>query len=495
MHAVMIRGEMEYEFSDSGEGGQFQATGKVVTFLRQHLAKGEIDQAVALYESCVENVADSLMLEFKSASKVMQKAMANMFYRARDYRRAAVACETIGEWGAAAKAYEASLVWDKAAACFLKAGNKQKAAAMLQKAGDPRRAAELFFESNDPGAAAQALEAAGDKLGAAQLVLRSGDKKKAAQLLAQVLPGDPAYLQAAAVLADVLVDLGRRDLAIQVLAKAMPRDRKIKDNATAELAYKAGLLLAANSQPTEAATAFEMVRVFDPKFKDVAQRLVAMTQDAATVPAGIPPSSTGKAVRVAPATTGGAMVAPKTSSDPFAALDGNPFGVSRPGGNVNATGEIEVPNTGFVTRMQGYELLKTLPIFEDLSLDEMKDFYNLCEQATFAAGDVLIEQGQPGQALYIIREGNIGVFNVEGGREVPIVKLGSGTYVGEMALIDDAPTSARVKAMDEVKVFRIRKDVFRNYLYTHDLVAMRVYRSFTRTLVERLRDTTARVKK
>lgn len=486
----MIRGEMEYEFSDSGEGGQFLATGKVVTFLRAHLAKGEIDLAVALYESCVENVGDALMLEFKIASKPVQKSMANMFYRARDYRRAAAACEVIGEWGAAAKAYEASMVWDRAAACYQKAGNKAKAAAMLQKAGDPRRAAELYFESNDAGAAAQALEAAGDHLGAAQLSIRSGDKKRAAQQLAQVPPNDPQYPRAVALLAEVLVDLGRRDLAIQRLASAIPRDRKIKDPATAELAYKAGLLLAASGKAAEAATAFEMVRLYNPSFKDVAQRLVALGNEA-TVPSSITPASTGSGPRIAPSSTapGAPPVAPARSVDPFSALDGNPFA-----GKAAATGELEVPSTGYVTRMPGYELLKTLSIFEDLSLDEMKDFYNLCEQVSFQPGEVLIEQGRPGQALYIVRQGSIGVVAVEGAREIPIATLPAGKYVGEMALIDDAPTSARVKALEPVKAFRIRREAFRNYLYTHDLVALRVYRSFTRTLAERLRETNARVK-
>jgi len=52
-----------------------------------------------------------------------------------------------------------------------------------------------------------------------------------------------------------------------------------------------------------------------------------------------------------------------------------------------------------------------------------------------------------------------------------------------------------VKAAEKVAAFRIKKDAFRSYLYTHDMVAMRVYRSFTRTLSDRLRDTNARLAK
>ncbi len=477
----MIRGEMEYEFSDN-EGGQFFASGKVVAFLRSYLAKGEIDQAVALYESCVENVGDALFAEFKSASKVVQKGMANLFFRARDYRRAAAACEIIGEWVAAARAHEAALQWGKAAECHLRTGAKDRAAAMLQKAGDHRRAAELYFEAGDLASAAGVLAGAGDYLGAARLSLRAGDKKRAAQELAQVPPTDPNYPHALAELSDLLVDMGRRDLAIQRLLAAAPRDRRVRDAGQGELAYRLGVILAAAGRPAEAAAAFDMVKAWNPQFKDVAQRIASLPADQAVTVAPthsrIPPATTGRtvpgtpAVPTAPQSVGG-------GADPFAALEGN----TEPS-----------LSTGYVTRMQGYELLKTLPIFEDLSLDEMKDFYNLCEQVTFEPGEVVIEQGRSGQALVIVRQGSLDVVSVEpSGQEKPLARLPAGKYVGEMSLIDESPTSARVKAAERVTAFRIRKDAFRAYLYTHDLVAMRVYRSFTRTLAERLRETNARL--
>lgn len=492
--APMIRGEMEYEFSDQ-EGGQFLATGKVVAFLRSYLAKGEIDQAVALYESCVENVGDALFLEFKVASKTVQKAMANLFYRARDYRRAAAACEIIGEWGAAARAYEAALEWPKAAECHLRVGAKDRAAAMLQKAGDHRRAAELYFESGDLASAASVLAGAGDFLGAARLSLRAGDKKRAAQELAQVPPSDASYPQALSELADLLVELGRRDLAIQRLLAAVPRDRRVRDAGQAELAYRLGVTLGAAGRPAEAAAAFEMVRAWNPQFKDVAARLASLPADQAlTMGPRIPGATTGRGTTtgatvpgpLAGSTTGAVPTAPlSVGRDPFAALDAS-------GG---ATVAAEAPvDTGYVTRMQGYELLKTLPIFEDLSLDEMKDFYRLCEHVTFEPGEVVIEQGRAGQGLVIVRQGTLDVVTVEpSGAEKPLARLPAGKYVGEMSLIDESPTSARVKAAERVSAFRIKKDAFRAYLYTHDLVAMRVYRSFTRTLSERLRETNARL--
>jgi CRP-like cAMP-binding protein len=148
---------------------------------------------------------------------------------------------------------------------------------------------------------------------------------------------------------------------------------------------------------------------------------------------------------------------------------------------------------GFVTRMEGYDVLKKLPIFQDLTLDEMKAFYNICEQVFYAKGEIIIEQGKQGEALIIVREGSIRVSKVEGGRATTLATLPAGNYVGEMSLIDDAPTSARVTAAESVKALRIKRDRFEQFLFANDRIALRVYRTFVRTMSSRLRDTNAQM--
>jgi tetratricopeptide (TPR) repeat protein len=536
--------EVEWEFSDSGgASGQFHATSAVVTNLRSMLAKGEMDNAVELYESCVDNVGDVLLADLPSSSSKLQRSLANLFYRARDYKRAAAACERLGEWEAAAKAYESAYAYDQAASCYLRMNDPRKAAAIYQKAGNHAKAAEIYNGVKDYASAAGALESSGDPLAAAQLFARLNDHRRAAQALAKIQANEPKYVPAMTLLAEVLVAMGRRDLAAQRLATALPRDGVVRDAATAELVYRlGGLLLEAGDAP-RAVRVYEMLRAMNPPYKDVGARLAQAASLAGTVmppPPSPPPLPQAPAVPVAPAHSGtiqvvgvSAPMAARTTAtlqglsgptapvapsggggggaggggggggpagDPFASLDGNLFG-SKGGGPQNPAFGLDPrggPSPqhlgGPINRMEGYDLLKTLPIFEDLSLDEMKDFYNLCEPIMYEAGAVIIEQGQPGEALVIVREGNIRVTKRDGvGKDIPIATLGAGKYVGEMSLIDEGPTSARVIAADRVKALRIRKDAFQTYLFTHDLVALRVFRTFTRTLVQRLRETNARL--
>lgn len=496
---------MEWEFTEGdGDDGQFMPTGKVIEFLRTHLARGEIDAAVGLYESCVEGVGDQLWAEFVSASTPTKKAIANLFFRARDYPRAAEACQNLGEWSAAGRSYAAAYAFDRAAECYLKAGEQARAAKMFEKAGHHRKAAELYYQSNQLEPATDALEKAGDALGAGQLAMRTGDLNRAAHLLAQVPQNDPRFIQATGLLSEVLVKLDRRDLAAQRLAAALPPGTVVKDKMTAEIAYRLGRLLWEAGRGDQARQAFELVTGYDPSYKDVATNLKSLSGGtgvvqqvtdpfipvSSTMPASPIPASTSQtqpvpAARVPP---------PAAPTDPFAALNGNPFAPKNTPTRAAARPEpAETVPIGYVQRMEGYDALKALPIFEGLSLDEMKLFYTVCESVFFQQGEVLIEQGHPGEGLIIIREGNCIVSKVEqGGHETTLATLGPGKYVGEMSLIDDAPTSARVRAQGNVKALRIRKERFEQLMFANDRIALRVYRTFVKTLSDRLRQQNAR---
>ncbi len=499
---------MEWEFSETEDGGgAFLATGKVVGAIRTHLARGELENALSLYESCVENVGDELMAEFRAASTKLKKAMANLFYRARDYKRAATACMQLGEWGAAARSFEASFDYARAAECYLKVRDAPRAAAMWAKAGNPQKAAEVYHRVGDFGKAAQVMASAGDHLQAAQLAVRAGDRENAARYLAQVPPNDPHFSRAVLLLADLLLKLGRADVAVQRLTAALPADGVVRDAKYAEIAYQLGVVLESLSRHPEAQRPFGMVRAFDPDYKDVSSKLADATARASTSSQGrSAPDRAATLASTAPVVTGIAdepmpSVSLPEANDQFAALDGNVFG--RRNRNVTAPeipafgNDIDVPrahSAQFVTRMEDYSLLKSLPIFEEMSLDEMKDFYHLCEHILFDPNEVIIQQGEAGQGLFIIREGSVQVTKVDNGRDIPIATLGAGNYVGEMSLVDGGPSSARVSAgPEQVKVFKISNDAFETYLYGHDLVAMRVYRTFTKTLVSRLREANERV--
>lgn len=76
-----------------------------------------------------------------------------------------------------------------------------------------------------------------------------------------------------------------------------------------------------------------------------------------------------------------------------------------------------------------------------------------------AAGDILFQAGDPGDAVYVVVEGEVEVRTTTGGgRDVRLISLGPGDLVGEMAALDGGPRSADVAALRRSRLWRISRD-------------------------------------
>ena len=151
-------------------------------------------------------------------------------------------------------------------------------------------------------------------------------------------------------------------------------------------------------------------------------------------------------------------------------------------------------HTEVVSLMDGFEFIQSAPLFRDLSLEELKMVHDHCETRRFEAGQVLIEQDQASSGLLVLRRGTARVVRVGPHRQEELLaRLGPGSPVGEMSLVDDSPTSARVVAESEVKAFHISREKFAQLLASSDAMALKLYRFFAFTLAKRLRVTSKHV--
>ncbi|HEX6139434.1 MAG TPA: cyclic nucleotide-binding domain-containing protein [Candidatus Limnocylindria bacterium] len=69
-------------------------------------------------------------------------------------------------------------------------------------------------------------------------------------------------------------------------------------------------------------------------------------------------------------------------------------------------------------------------------------------QRSYRAGELIIRQGDPASALYIILSGRVAVEREEDGRCDLVMEIGSSSFFGEAALIDNAPRNASVRALE-----------------------------------------------
>jgi CRP/FNR family cyclic AMP-dependent transcriptional regulator len=135
----------------------------------------------------------------------------------------------------------------------------------------------------------------------------------------------------------------------------------------------------------------------------------------------------------------------------------------------------------------GIELFQKLPIFRGLNFDETRRLGAIARSETYRKGDVIVDQNELGSALYVIKSGTVRVTKQEGDAELDLGTMGVGSLFGEMTLVDDVLTSARVTASEDVELIVLPRLNFDALLDTDVALALKVYRAFCRTLSDKLR--------
>jgi CRP/FNR family cyclic AMP-dependent transcriptional regulator len=133
------------------------------------------------------------------------------------------------------------------------------------------------------------------------------------------------------------------------------------------------------------------------------------------------------------------------------------------------------------------ELLQRVEIFQMLEDSQLRQVRTLLRRQHFRAGETIFLQGDPGDCLYIIREGYVRIYLLSAdGREVTFRVYGSGEAFGEFAVLDGKPRSACAVAASNLSTMVIYRVDFLRLIERNLAVLQRV----VDVLTERLRYTT-----
>ncbi len=83
-------------------------------------------------------------------------------------------------------------------------------------------------------------------------------------------------------------------------------------------------------------------------------------------------------------------------------------------------------------------------------------FKNAQEFTEYTAGQTILEEGDTGDVMYAIKEGEVNIVHAEQVLET----VEAGGYFGEMALLDNAPRSAKAIAKTDCKIVTVPKQKF-----------------------------------
>ena len=130
--------------------------------------------------------------------------------------------------------------------------------------------------------------------------------------------------------------------------------------------------------------------------------------------------------------------------------------------------------------------LKKMFLFSELSRREIGVVHGFMHERNYLRGEVVFDEGEKGEAFYIVLTGSVLICR-QGQVDNPIATLGSGKFFGELALLDDAPRSAQVRAAEGCTLLVLFRGDFLGLMQSHGLIASKIAIQLARHLGARLR--------
>ncbi len=122
--------------------------------------------------------------------------------------------------------------------------------------------------------------------------------------------------------------------------------------------------------------------------------------------------------------------------------------------------------------------------FADFTNNELLTIFKLSQNKKYIPGEYIIREDTVGSKMYVITSGRVSIQSETEGQSVEIDRLGPGSCVGEMALVDKLERSASVVALEPTQAIAINETVLR---LSNPRICLKLYRNLAALLSERLR--------
>jgi len=127
--------------------------------------------------------------------------------------------------------------------------------------------------------------------------------------------------------------------------------------------------------------------------------------------------------------------------------------------------------------------LKLVPLFSDLTLEQLSSIDRLMVTRHYMKGETLFRHGDVGSELFVVLEGEVRIHLDTDGTEVTLARQGPNSVLGEMAVFDEQPRSASAQATQDTTVRVLRRDRLHAIVHEHPEVLL----EFVKNLSQRVR--------
>ena len=150
-----------------------------------------------------------------------------------------------------------------------------------------------------------------------------------------------------------------------------------------------------------------------------------------------------------------------------------------------------------MTLQQDVEVLRKIPLFAKIEPAKLKLLAFTSEHLEFMPGEAICEQGEQGDAAFIVLEGEADVVVQSGQGPTKVATVGKHDIVGEIAILCNVPRTATVQATTPLVALRVSKDGFFNLVTQFPAVGIEVMQELAQRLLhttQRLTEISARLR-
>lgn len=124
--------------------------------------------------------------------------------------------------------------------------------------------------------------------------------------------------------------------------------------------------------------------------------------------------------------------------------------------------------------METIIFLKGVPIFQKVDGEGLRYLAEKAEEKIVEAGSIIFKENEMAEEMYIVKSGKIEVFKEINGEKKSVAILGPKAFFGEMAILEEAPRSLSVMAVEDSALISIDKESFRQAIFQYPDIALGV---------------------
>lgn len=134
-----------------------------------------------------------------------------------------------------------------------------------------------------------------------------------------------------------------------------------------------------------------------------------------------------------------------------------------------------------------FNILEKIPLFKDLTEESYKLITNNITLEYYPKHHKIFSEGDPGDALYIIKRGVVKIYqgdDEDPDNQVVIATLSNDSFFGEMSLVSEKPRNANAMVEEEAEIFVLKKEDFNNLINENPSLAEQVSSEFIQRVKE-----------